>query len=102
MTHAAYRLLAALVLLPAATAVRGEVYQEPGAFVAEVLGSVPVPKVLWLTRDLQSQAAAIFGPSSGATAATLLERGREKRLDPRGDRQGGADHRGLRRREWTH
>lgn len=61
MTHAAYRLLAALVLLPAATAVRGEVYQEPGAFVAEVLGSVPVPKVLWLTRDLQSQAAAILG-----------------------------------------
>ena len=61
MTHAAYRLLAALALSLVATTVRGEVYQEPGAFVAEVFGFVPAPKVLWLTPDLQSQAAAILG-----------------------------------------
>jgi hypothetical protein len=61
MTHAAYRLLAASTLLLVATTVRGEVYQEPGAFVAEVFGSTPAPKVLWLTRDLQTQAAAILG-----------------------------------------
>jgi hypothetical protein len=61
MTHAAYRLLAALALSLVATTVRGEVYQDPGAFVAEVFGSTPAPKVLWLTRDLQSQAAAILG-----------------------------------------
>jgi hypothetical protein len=41
--------------------VHGEVYQEPDAFVAEVFGSKPAPKVLWLTRDLQAQAAAILG-----------------------------------------
>jgi len=61
MTHAAYRLFAALTLSLVATTVRGEVYQDPGAFVAEVFGSMPAPKVLWLTRDLQSQAAAILG-----------------------------------------
>ena len=41
--------------------VRGEVYQEPDAFVAEVSGTVPAPKVLWLTKDIQAQAAAILG-----------------------------------------
>jgi hypothetical protein len=41
--------------------VRGEVYQEPDAFIAEVFGSKPAPKVLWLTRDIQTQAAAILG-----------------------------------------
>jgi hypothetical protein len=41
--------------------VRGEVYQEPDAFVAEVFGTVPAPKVLWLTKDIQAQAAAILG-----------------------------------------
>jgi len=45
----------------AAGLVRGEVYQEPDAFVAEVFGSKPAPKVLWLTKDLQTQAAAILG-----------------------------------------
>jgi hypothetical protein len=45
----------------AAGLVRGEVYQEPDAFVAEVFGSKPAPKVLWLTRDIQAQAAAILG-----------------------------------------
>jgi len=45
----------------AAGLVHGEVYQEPDAFVAEVFGSKPAPKVLWLTRDLQAQAAAILG-----------------------------------------
>jgi len=41
--------------------VRGEVYQEADAFVAEVFGTVPAPKVLWLTKDIQAQAAAILG-----------------------------------------
>src|SRR5256885_9369762 len=45
----------------AAGLVRGEIYQEPDAFVAEVFGSRPAPKVLWLTKDLQAQAAAILG-----------------------------------------
>jgi hypothetical protein len=59
-----HRSLALLTLgLGAAGAglVHGEVYQEPDAFVAEVFGSEPAPKVLWLTRDLQAQAAAILG-----------------------------------------
>ena len=45
----------------AAGLVRGEVHQEPDAFVAEVFGSRPAPKVLWLTKDIQTQAAAILG-----------------------------------------
>ncbi len=58
------RSLALLTLaLGAAVAgwVRGEVYQEPDAFVAEVFGTRPAPKVLWLTKDIQAQAAAILG-----------------------------------------
>ena len=58
------RSLALLMLaLGAAVAgwVRGEVYQEPDAFVAEVFGTRPEPKVLWLTKDIQAQAAAILG-----------------------------------------
>ena len=51
----------ALCLCVAAGVVRGEVYQEPDAFIAEVFGSKPAPKVLWLTKDLQAQAAAILG-----------------------------------------
>ena len=46
----------------AAGIVRGEGDQEPDAFVAEVFGSKPpAPKVLWLTKDIQTQAAAILG-----------------------------------------
>jgi len=45
----------------AAGLAHGDVYQEPDAFVAEVFGSKPAPKVLWLTRDIQAQAAAILG-----------------------------------------
>jgi hypothetical protein len=61
MIRAARRPLAVLTLALAAAAVRGEVYQEPAAFIAEVFGATPAPKVLWLTRDLQAQAAAILG-----------------------------------------
>lgn len=61
MVCAARRLLAVLALALVATASRGEVYQEPAAFIAEVFGSLPAPKVLWLTKDLQAQAAAILG-----------------------------------------
>lgn len=53
--------LAILTLALAAIAARGEVYQEPAAFVAEVFGSAPTAKVLWLTKDLQAQATAILG-----------------------------------------
>jgi hypothetical protein len=51
-------LAAALVLLGPA---RAEVLQDPDAFVAEMLGGRPAPKVLWLTPDLQAQAQAILG-----------------------------------------
>ena len=62
MIRAAFRSLAVLILaLVAAVAARGEVYQEPGAFVAEVFGSTPAPKVLWLTKEIQAQAAEILG-----------------------------------------
>lgn len=57
----ACRSLALLILALAAAVVHGQVYQEPGAFVAEVFGSAPAPKVLWLTREIQAQAAAILG-----------------------------------------
>ena len=56
------RALLTLVLGAAAAGwVRSDVYQEPDAFVAEVFGSKPAPKVLWLTKDIQAQAAAILG-----------------------------------------
>jgi hypothetical protein len=62
MIRATRRSLAVLTLsLGAAAAVHGEVYQEPGAFVAEVFRSTPAPKVLWLTKELQTQASAILG-----------------------------------------
>jgi hypothetical protein len=61
MISAAGRLLAALTFALAAAAAQGEVYQEPGAFVAEVFGSAPAPRVLWLTKELQAEAAAILG-----------------------------------------
>jgi hypothetical protein len=62
MIRAARRSLAVLTLaLGAAAAGHGEVYQEPVAFIAEVFGSAPAPRVLWLTREIQAQAAAILG-----------------------------------------
>jgi hypothetical protein len=56
--------LALLMLVLGAAAawwVRGEVYQEPDVFVAEIFGTRPEPKVLWLTKDILTQAAAILG-----------------------------------------
>src|SRR5260370_19766198 len=58
------RSLALLMLALGAAAagwVRGEVYQEPDVFVAEIFGTRPEPKVLWLTKDIQAQAGAILG-----------------------------------------
>jgi hypothetical protein len=66
-----------------------DVYQEPEAFVAEVLGSSPAPKVLWLTRDLQAEASAILGhpplqlrqrywSGAGKTVWILEETGKEE------------------------
>jgi len=40
---------------------RAEVYQKPEAFLAEVFDSVPRPKVLWLTKSIQSEAEKILG-----------------------------------------
>ena len=59
MIRAARRL--AFLAVAVVAAARGEVYQEPGAFVTEAFGSAPAPRVLWLTRELQAQAAAILG-----------------------------------------
>jgi FMN-binding protein len=53
-------LAAALACLGAAPA-RAEVYQDPDAFVAEVFGRSPAPKVLWLTREVQAEAKSILG-----------------------------------------
>jgi hypothetical protein len=54
-----------LALLAAALAPFGapsaEVYQQPDAFVAEVFGGTPAPKVLWLTPEIQARARAILG-----------------------------------------
>lgn len=62
MIRAARRSLAVFTLaLGASAAAHSEVYQEPGAFIAEVFGSAPAPKVLWLTKEIQAQAAAILG-----------------------------------------
>jgi hypothetical protein len=88
MIRAARSQLAVLALALAATAARGEVYQESAAFIREVLGSLPAPRVLWLTKDLQAQAAAILGHppaqlrqrywSEGAKSVWILEeRGKE-------------------------
>lgn len=77
MIRAARRSLAVLTLaLAAVAAVHGEVYQEPGAFIAEVFGSAPAPKVLWLTREIQAQAAAILGHSPAQLRQRYWSEGR--------------------------
>lgn len=53
--------LAVAFTLGIAGPVRGDIYQEPDAFITEVFGSKPAPKVLWLTKDIQAQAGAILG-----------------------------------------
>jgi len=57
--HALFAL--ALSLGAAAVPARADVYQEPDAFIAEIFGSKPAPKVLWLTTEIQAQAGAILG-----------------------------------------
>ncbi len=56
-----FGLLAAALALSAAGVVHAEIYQTPEAFVAEVFGSNPTPKVLWLTKPIQAEAGAILG-----------------------------------------
>jgi hypothetical protein len=46
--------------LCAAAQALGEVYQAPEAFVAEVFGTAPAPRVLWLSRSMQARASAIL------------------------------------------
>ncbi|HEX4798103.1 MAG TPA: FMN-binding protein [Burkholderiales bacterium] len=55
-----FGLLAAALALSAAGVIHAEIYQAPGAFVAEVFGSNIAPKVLWLTRPIQAEATAIL------------------------------------------
>jgi hypothetical protein len=77
------RLLALVLgLCPPAQAL-GEVYQTPEAFVAEVFGTLPPPRVLWLSREVQAGAAAILDHppanlrqrywSDGAKSVWILE-----------------------------
>lgn len=54
------RLLAFVLGLCAAAQAPGEVYQAPEAFVAEVFGTLPAPRVLWLSREMQAGASAIL------------------------------------------
>ena len=77
------RLLILVLGLCAAAQALGEVYQTPEAFVAEVFGTAPAPRVLWLTRELQAGAAAILDHppanlrqrywSDGAKSVWILE-----------------------------
>ncbi|MGB5079209.1 MAG: FMN-binding protein [Burkholderiales bacterium] len=56
-----FSILAVALALGAAGLARGEIYQEPEAFLAEVFGSIPAPKVLWLNKEIQAEASAILG-----------------------------------------
>jgi hypothetical protein len=40
---------------------RADVYQEPEAFIAEIFGSNASPKVLWITKEVQTEVTAILG-----------------------------------------
>lgn len=55
-----WRLLALVLGLCAAVPALAEVYQAPEAFVAEVFGTAPAPRVLWLSREMQARAGAIL------------------------------------------
>jgi hypothetical protein len=77
MTRAARSPLAALAFALVATAARGEVYQEPAAFITEVFGSLPAPRVLWLTRDLQAEAAVILGHAPAQLRQRYWSEGRK-------------------------
>jgi hypothetical protein len=77
MIRAVRRLLVMLTLSLGAAVVHGEVYQEPGAFVAEVFGSTPAPKVLWLTKELQAQASAILGHAPAQLRQRYWNEGRK-------------------------
>ena len=79
-----YRSLFVFVLgLCAAAQAPGEVYQAPEAFVAEVFGTAPAPRVLWLSREMQARASAILNHapanlrqrywSDGAKSVWILE-----------------------------
>ena len=77
------RLLALVLALCPAGQALAEVYQKPEAFVAEVFGTVPAPRVLWLSREVQAGTAAILGHpppnlrqrywSDGAKSVWILE-----------------------------
>jgi hypothetical protein len=72
------RPLALLTLaLVAVGFVHGEVYQEPDAFVAEVFGAKPAPKVLWLTKPIQAEASAILGHPSAQLRQRYWSDGRK-------------------------
>jgi hypothetical protein len=76
-------LLVLVLGLCAAAQAPGEVYQAPEAFVAEMFGTVPAPRVLWLSREMQARASAILNHppanlrqrywSDGARSVWILE-----------------------------
>ncbi len=58
------RLLAAwlaTICLASVSFAADNVYQEPDSFLQEAFGHTPQPSVLWLTRDVQAEAARILG-----------------------------------------
>jgi hypothetical protein len=59
--HRLAMLAMALGLCATSGFARGEIYQQPEAFVAEVFGFRPAPQVLWLTQEIQAEASAILG-----------------------------------------
>jgi hypothetical protein len=77
------RLLVLVLGLCAAARALGEVYQAPEAFVAEVFGAAPAPRVLWLSPEMQAGARAILNHppanlrqrywSDGAKTVWILE-----------------------------
>ncbi len=77
------RLLALVLGLCPAGHALAEVYQKADAFVAEVFGTLPAPRVLWLSREVQAGAAAILDHppanlrqrywSGGAKSVWILE-----------------------------
>jgi FMN-binding domain len=60
-THRGLAVLATVIGLCSASLALGETYQEPDAFIVEVFGSRPTPRVLWLTKAIQAEAGAILG-----------------------------------------
>lgn len=52
------------------------VYEQPNAFISEAFsGHPPVPRKLWITRELRGNAAAILGHAPGSLRYSYWQRG---------------------------